>query len=55
MAELLQEYSARVTGRSGETYRVRAYAEDRRDGTWAGWLEYVSAGGAALRTDRETT
>jgi hypothetical protein len=56
MAELLQEYGARVPDRSGAVYLVRAFAEDRKDGTWVGWLEYVPvAGGAALRTDRETT
>ncbi len=57
MAELLQEYSARVTDSDGETYVVRSYAEERADGTWAGWLEFHPADGGkpVLRTGQETS
>lgn len=56
MAELIQEYSARVQDADGTTYSVRAYAEERGDGTWAGWLEFLpDGGGPALRTDQETS
>lgn len=57
MAELIQEYSARITSDYGTTYVVRAYGEERSDGTWAGWLEFhPTVGGAAtLRTDQETS
>ena len=57
MAELLQEYSARVKGPGGENYVVRSYAEERADGTWAGWLEFHPADGSGpvLRTGQETS
>jgi hypothetical protein len=57
MAELIQEYSTRLTGQDGATYVVRACAEQRSDGTWAGWLEFHAAGGRtpALRTGQETS
>jgi len=38
------------------TYVARTYAEQQRDGTWIGWLEFTPLpGGATLKTDRETT
>ena len=58
MTEFLQEYSARVKGADGTEYIVRAYAEERADGTWAGWLEFYPADGAegaVLRTGQETS
>lgn len=57
MAELLQEYSTRITGEDGTTYRVRAYADQRRDGMWAGWVEFHAADGTKpiLRTEQETS
>jgi len=57
MAELIQEYSSRFTSDQGKTYRVRAYAEARPDGTWSGWLEFHPADGqgAVLRTGQETS
>jgi hypothetical protein len=33
MAELIQEYGARITSDDGVTYLVRAYGEERSDGT----------------------
>jgi hypothetical protein len=57
MADLLQEYSTRVTGKDGTTYVVRAYAKKRSDGTWEGWLEFhpIDRTRPVLRTDRETS
>jgi hypothetical protein len=57
MAELLQEYSTRVDGPDGTGYVVRSYAEERADGTWAGWLEFhpADAVGPVLRTGQETS
>ena len=57
MAELIQEYSTRITGEDGTTYIVRAYADQRSDGTWVGWIEFHAAHGAkpALRTGQETS
>ncbi len=56
MAELLQEYSARVKGANGTVYIVRSYAEERADGTWKGWLEFHPASsGPVLRTGQETS
>lgn len=57
MAELLQEYSARVDGRDGTTYIVRSYAAEREDGTWTGWLEFhpTDASKPVLRTSQETS
>ena len=57
MAELLHEYSTRVTSIDGTTYVVRAYGEQRTDGTWAGWLEFHPLDGtkSVLRTGQETS
>ena len=40
MAEFIHEHSTRVKGEDGTTYIVRIYAQERIDGTWAGWLEF---------------
>jgi hypothetical protein len=57
MAELLQEYTARVTSPDNTTYIVRSYGEERADGTWAGWLEFhpIDASKPGLRTGQETS
>ena len=57
MGELIQEYSTRITDEDGTTYIVRAYANQRFDGTWAGWIEFHAADGRkpALRTGQETS
>ena len=57
MAELLQEYASRITGPDDTTYIVRSYAEERLDGTWAGWLEFqpTDLSKPALRTGQETS
>ena len=57
MATLILEYSTPIETADGQQFVVRAYGEERRDGTWIGWLEFVSVNGSGttLRTDRETT
>jgi hypothetical protein len=57
MGELIQEYSTRITGEDRTTYIVRAYANQRSDGTWAGWIEFHPVDGRkpALRTGQETS
>ena len=56
MSELIQEYSTHV--RSDDVdYIVRAYAEERPDGTWSGWIEFHPVGNnnPVLRTGQETS
>ena len=57
MAELLQEYTAIVTGHDGTTYNVRSYGEERDDGTWIGWIEFEPEDPEELTmtTDQETS
>ena len=57
MAELLQEYTAVVTGPNGNNYSVRSYGEERADGTWIGWLEFEPEDPEeiTLMTDQETS
>lgn len=57
MAELIHEFTTQVRGDDGKLYAARAYAEERSDGTWAGWLEFYPADGSRqpLRTDQETS
>jgi len=59
MSELIHEHSATVTGKDGMSYHARVYGEERRDGTWGGWIEFVpahrGATSRALRTGQETS
>jgi hypothetical protein len=57
MAELLQEYTTLVTGVDGTFYIVRSYGEERRDGTWIGWLEFhpTDVTKPVLHTGQETS
>ena len=57
MAQLVHEHTTHIRTPSGVTYAARTYAEQQREGTWIGWLEFtpVSDGCATLRTERETT
>jgi hypothetical protein len=58
MAELIHRHSKVVRSGDGKRYRATSYGEQRRDGTWSGWIEFVPADGAqdaALRTDQETS
>ena len=57
MAELLQEYTAIITGPDGSIYSVRSYGEERADDTWIGWLEFEpdDPEEPILTTDQETS
>jgi hypothetical protein len=57
MTELLQEYTAQVTGPDGITYSVRSYGEERADGTWVGWIEFEpdDPEEPTLTTEQETS
>jgi hypothetical protein len=57
MTELVHERWLELRDRQGKTYRrVLVYAEQQPAGTWAAWVEFVSASGeAVVRTERETT
>ena len=58
VAHFLLEYSTPVTSvEDGTVYRVRAYGEERSDGTWIGWLEFhpTVATKPMLRTGQETS
>lgn len=53
---VIADLSTRVTDGSGVSYVVRAVGRERYDGTWEGWLEFISSDGATrLATGRETT
>jgi hypothetical protein len=55
MAELLHEFSARVSDSDGAEYLVQAWGRRMDDGRWEGWLLFLPVGrGFARRTDRET-
>ena len=42
--------------RDGRVYTPRACGRERNDGTWEGWIEFVSQDGSEIvRSDRETT
>jgi hypothetical protein len=55
-AELLHEFHDPLQDADGVLYVPRAVGAERGDGTWIGWLEFVSLDGrTVLRTNRETT
>jgi hypothetical protein len=56
MSELIADLPYRVLGSSGLDYYPSVVAEQRPDGQWEAWLEYVSDDELdALLTDTETT
>lgn len=56
MAELLHEFSIRVSDRDGGDYIAQAWGRRMDDGRWEGWLEFLPVvRGFARRTGRETT
>jgi len=57
MSEFIHEHSTRVKDEDGTTYIVRVYAEERTDGTWAGWIEFhpIDERKPVLRTGQETS
>jgi hypothetical protein len=56
MIELIAELPYRVLDSSGTDYYVSVAGEQRADGRWEAWLEYVPGGESEpLQTDIETT
>lgn len=56
MADLIHEFTDLVHDGDGDTFRAQAWGEQRPDGTWQGWLEFVSLDAAINRqTTREIT
>jgi hypothetical protein len=57
MSELIHEHCTRVKDQDGTTYIVPVYAQERTDGTWAGWIEFhpIDERQPVLRTGQETS
>ena len=57
MPELIHTHSSRVRAGDGSLWEARIMGEARRDGTWAGWLEFRPREGdeQSLRTGQETS
>ena len=54
--KLVHTFSEPFRGDDAATYLVRVVGQERSDGTWIGWLEFVAdAGHTVRRTARETT
>ena len=53
---LIIEHSSHVI-QDSTTYEVRICGEERRDGTWSGWLEFYPSNGSlpVLATEQETS
>ena len=48
MAELIHQFREPITSRGGVSYVAQAWME--HDGDWKGWLVFIAADGAILRT-----
>ena len=57
MAELIHECVDRYRDAGEALWVIRVYGEERADGTWAGWLEFLPAfgGGPPRQTGQETS
>ena len=56
MAQIVHERVVALLGGDGRRYDLaRTLAEEQRDGSWHGSIEFRSAEGHVLRTGRETT
>jgi hypothetical protein len=56
MAEVLVEFSERISDDDGITYVARAIGAENATGHWQGWIEFVpDRGGNPVRSGRETT
>jgi hypothetical protein len=55
-AVLVHEFAEAFQDEGGQLYAVRAYGQERSDGTWIGWLTFLTADAQTVRrTGRETT
>jgi hypothetical protein len=57
MSTQVHEFSTTVTDLDGHRYRAVARGDQRADGTWIGWIDFVPvpAGRLVFSTPRETT
>lgn len=56
MAEFIYEHPSKLSDH-GATYTARVYGDERSDGTWEGWLEFLpdDKRKRVLRTEPETS
>jgi hypothetical protein len=56
-AQLIFQHSHRVEDSFGNSHDAFIFGEQRLDGTWEGWIEFIPVNPAldSKRTDRETT
>jgi hypothetical protein len=53
---MIHEFLEAFEDEYGRLYAVRAYGQERTDGTWIGWLSFISSDAQLTRrTGRETT
>jgi hypothetical protein len=56
MSEMVHERVIPLDDGDGRRFDlVRVHAEEQPGGTWQGWIEFRSADGDVVTTDRETT
>jgi hypothetical protein len=56
MVRMIRPYRLALATRNGHGYTALACGRPREDGTWEGWLEFVSTDGSeVLHSPRETT
>jgi hypothetical protein len=56
MSEMVYEKAVPLADEDGRRFDlIRVYAEEMPGGTWQGWIEFRSAEGESLTTERETT
>jgi hypothetical protein len=57
MPELIHEHMTLVQDSRGINYKALVYGEERRDGTWVGWIEFhpLSRDAQARSTGAETS
>jgi hypothetical protein len=56
MSEMVHERAITLADEAGRRFDlVRVHAQEQPGGTWQGWIEFRSAEGESVATERETT
>ena len=57
MSKVVHIHSHPVRAADGTEYRAHIHGDERKDGTWAGWIEFrpSEGSGTVLRTRQETS
>ena len=56
MSEMVYEKAIPLADEDGRRFDlVRVHAAEQPGGTWQGWIEFLSAEGESVTTERETT